>query len=138
MTLYYHLRITLLETDDDESGSNERTEEAEQVVKSFMTKNEKYIERSIFGYEYKHKSQGLADTDWVCHNHHVHGHIQFKPDFKHENVRYYLKTKHPSKYNFEPVKTTPDKNELYVCKEMRLIKGIGYTDEDIEQIWGTK
>lgn len=115
--IYYHLRITLIcET------------QADEVVSNFILKNNQYIERAIFAYEYIEKPDGKIQ------NHHIHGHIQYKPSFELEKIKYYLKTKHPKIHNHTPLRKEPENNELYVCKECRIIKSVNYTEEQLNTI----
>lgn len=116
MEHFYHLRITI-----------DREDQSETTANAFYDKWKDVITKIIISYEFK-EYKGIKS------NHHIHGHILFNQKFVKENVRYYLKTKHGGMYNFEGLKKEPHKNEMYVCKELRIKLKIGYTDEQINQI----
>jgi len=114
MATIYHLRITLKEEN-----------EAEGVVSNFCNKFEEFMEKALFAYEFKGEDKATT-------NHHIHGHIQYKPTFKLENIKYYLKTRHAGKYYHMPINKEPEHNELYVIKECRIIRTIGYSEEELQ------
>jgi len=117
MSIYYHLRVTL------------EQDQHEEFIKEWQTKFTQYIIKSVYASELSKEKV-----------HHLHGHIEYnaKPTKQQTDaVSYFMKKRQLSggqKYNHEPLREDPRKNELYVTKDLKVILWYNYTKEQQEEI----
>ena len=117
MSVYYHLRVTLA------------TEEHEEFITAWQTKWKQYIVKSVYASELSKEKV-----------HHLHGHIEYNavPNKQQiDAVSYFMKKRGLSggeKYNHQPLRLDPRKNELYVTKDLKVILWYNYTEEQQKEI----